>query len=253
MNRKAMQRSAGMFAAIALLAGCGDAGEAAPAASSTAASASANTPAAEPDLAACKPSETADEDYRERKAPIPVPPAFDGLVRSDMDHFAVSTANGHTICVDTGWMEGIEDAKASHDQRFLSFAWGGYEAFGFIVVDRSGLGQVIETGTAPLSPPGGMRFASVDLSESAFGGFNAFGVWQIEPVGLRPLAKVEEGMPSGDWRLEGWAGDGCVNLSVIPNDRYPSDAGLVDITTRDPWHATEAEKWALKPGACPKP
>lgn len=237
-----MRVYAASLAAISLLAGCGDAGEAAPA---------TNPATSRPDLAACPPSELADEEYRERKAPIPLPPAFEGLALSDMDHFAVSTANGGTVCVDTGWMEGIEGAKISHDRRFLAFAWGGYEAFGYVVVDRSGSGQVIETGTAPLSPPGGMRFASVDFSESAFGGFNAFGVWQIEPEGLRLLAKVEDGVPSGDWRLEGWAGDHCVNLSVLPSEDYPADAGDYDTAPRDPWFAAESAQWKPKPGTCP--
>lgn len=249
MRNADLRRNAGMLAAIALLAGCGDAGEAAPSAPATQAAVAVAT--TEPDLAACSPSELTDEDYRERKTPIPIPPAFEGLVKSDMDHFAVSTATGRTICVDTGWMEGIEDAKVSHDQRFLAFAWGGYEAFGYVLVDRSGNGQVLETGTAPLSPPTGTRFASVDFSESGFGGFNAFGVWDIEPVGLRQLAKVEEGVPSGDWRLEGWAGDNCVNLSVLLSEDYPEDVANYDTAPRDPWHAAQSGKWALKPGACP--
>lgn len=112
---------------------------------------------------------------------------------------------------------------------------------------------MIETGNAPLAPPSGMRFASVDLSESGFGGFNAFGVWQIERVGLRELAKVQDGLPAGDWRIAGWAGDECVNLSLLPIDRQPSDAGDFEIAERDPWFAAEASGWTPAPGACPTP
>lgn len=249
-----MRRLTGFLAFAALLAGCGAKDEAS-AAASPAASAAPAAPAvatAPPDLKACPKSELADEDYRERKRPIPIPDAFAGLATSDMDHIAVSTVDGGTVCVDAGWMEGIENAKASPDKRFLSFDWGGYEAFGFIVVDRTGKGQVIETGTAPLAPPGGMRFASLDLSESGFGGFNAFGVWQIEPVGLKQLAKVQDGFPAGEWRLDGWEGDRCVNFSVLPFDRYPEDVSQAQSAPRDPWHAAEAKTWKPMPGPCPK-
>lgn len=241
-----MKRKAAVLALMIVVAGCG---------SSASDPAQAEAPRAEAkalDLAQCARSDLADENYRERKAPIPVPPVFAGMVASDMDHFAVSTMTGGTVCVDTGWMEGIEGAKASPDQRFLAFAWGGYEAFGYIVVDRTGEGQVIETGVAPLAPPTGMRFASLDLSESGFGGFNALGVWQIEPVGLRPLAKVEEGFPHGDWRMEGWAGDHCINLSVFPIDRPLEDGQSLESAPRDPWFVAEAKGWKPTPGRCPQ-
>ena len=238
-----MSRVIATLALAAVLAGCGGA------APETAAAEQAGT--ALPDLASCPKSEMVDEDYRERKTPIPLPPAFAGMAATDMDHLAVSTWSGDTVCVDMGWTEMIENPKASPDGRFLAFDWGGYEAFGHIVVDRSGKGQVVETGTAPLAPPTGMRFASIDFSESAFGGFNAFGVWQIEPVGLHLLAKVEAGFPSGDWRLESWAGDRCVNLSVVPIDRPSGDPDNED-TPRDPWFAAETRNWKPAPGRCPQ-
>lgn len=241
-----MRRLSTTCAVLALLCGCGKA----EGGSSAAAAATAGPTT--PDLAACPASDLADEDYRERADPIPVPPEFAGLVGSDMDHFAISTLSGSTICVDTGWMEAIDGAKASSDQRFLSFDWAGYEAFGHIVVDRSGPGQVIETGNAPLAPPSGLRFASIDLSESGFGGFNAFGVWQIETVGLRELAKVQVGLPAGDWRIAGWAGDECLNLSLLPIERQPGDAEDFETAARDPWFAAEASGWTPAPGVCPK-
>lgn len=230
-----------MLASLAMLGGCIEVDRV-----------SAATTANAPDLAACPASELVDEDYREREAPIPVPTEFAGMVETSMDHFAISTFSGSTVCVDTGWMEAIEGAKVSADQRFLSFEWAGYEAFGYIVIDRSGTGQVIETGNAPLASPSGIRLASVDLSESGFGGFNAFGVWQIESAGLRELAKMQDGLPAGDWRIAGWAGDECVNLSLLPIERQPSDAGDFETAARDPWFAAEASGWTPAPGACPK-
>ncbi len=230
--------------AFALLWGCGIAEQASAAATATGATM--------PDLATCPASDLADEDYRERAAPIPVPPELAALVKSDMDHFAISTLSGSTICVDTGWMEAIDGAKSSFDQRFLSFEWSGYEAFGHIVVDRSGQGQVVETGNAPLAPPSGLRFASIDLSESGFGGFNAFGVWQVETLGLRVLAYVQDGLPAGDWRVTGWSGDACVNISFLPIERQPGDAESFETAARDAWFASEASGWAPAPGVCPK-
>lgn len=237
-----MRGLSAIFVSLALLGGCSEVDGVSAATTSTGA----------PDLAACPVSDLADEDYREREGPIPVPPEFGGLVASNMDHFAVSTFSGSTICVDTAWMETIDGANVSPDGRFLAFDWAGYEAFGHIVIDRSGSGQVIETGNAPLASPSGTRLASIDLSESGFGGFNAFGVWQIEAVGLRELAKVQDGLPAGDWRMAGWSGDRCINLSLLPIERQPSEAGDLDTAARHPWFAAESKGWTLAPGQCPQ-
>lgn len=228
-----------VLGAIALLAGCGPSEAAA-----------RRSPA--PSLARCPAVKPVDDpEMLQRRRPIPVPPALAGLMVSDRERFAVSTMAGGTICIDASWWEEIGDAKVSHDRRFVAFDWSGYESFGHLVVDRSGKGMALDTGIAPLAPPTGRRFAAIDLSESAFGALNAFGVWQIEPVGLRQLAKIDEGLPGGDWAIDGWASDSCINLSLVPSDRQPDDATALAIIRRDPWFAAEASGWRPRPGRCP--
>jgi len=248
-----MRGTIGILAFAALLGGCGSADETpAPAPSPSAlALASASVPA-EPDLAQCKEGKMADSELLERKQPLAVPPQFEGIAKSNLTQFAVSAMAGNTICVDTSWIESIETPKLSPDGRFLAFGWLGYEAFGYVVVDRSGKGQVIDTGNAPLSPPSGMRFAAIDLGEAGFGALNAFAVWDIEPTGLKQVAHFDEGLPSGEWRIDGWQGDDCVKLAVLPLDRFPADGSDIDKVPRDPWFAAKKNKWKPAAGSCPK-
>jgi hypothetical protein len=245
-----MRQTIGLIAIAALLGGCGSQaepttptetvrkrGDAAPAA----------TP--EPDLAACPKAEPIDE--RTRTKPIPVPAAFRGLAASSMDHFAFTTLYGSIVCVDTTWLESIDEAKLSDDGRFASFNWAGYEAFGHVIVDRAGKGQVLDTGNPPVASPSGRLLAAVDLSESGFGSLNAFAVWEVRPAGIRQVAEQTEGFPSGDWRIEGWQDESCVRLSVVPLERQPEDYRDMDTAPRDPWSAAEANGWRPAPGSCP--
>lgn len=236
---------------VALVAGCGP--EAPRQDAAAGASPKAAAPAEpRPSLARCPAVKPVDEpEMLQRKAAIPVPSALTGLMVSDKERFAFAARDGDPICIDASWWEGIAEAKVSQDQRFIQFDWSGYESFGHMLIDRSGKGMAVETGVAPLAPPTGRRFAAVDLSESGFGGLNAFAVWQIDPVGVRELAKVDTGLPAGDWALEGWTGDDCVNLSVVPVDRQPDNVGDLDKAARDPWFAAEAKGWKPEPGRCP--
>lgn len=219
------------------------------AASSAAPSASASVAAvAKGDLAACPAAKPADT--LERTRPLALPRSADGLYAADRDRIAVSTMEGGTVCADVAWVGQIQDAKVSPDKRFIAFDWMGYESFGHMIIDRSGKGQVLETGNAPLAPPTGRRFASVDLSESSFGALNAFAVWDIESSGLREIAKFSEGLPAGDWKLENWSGDSCVNLSVLPVERQPSDAADFENARRDPWYAAAKNGWKPEAGSC---
>ncbi|OYW45481.1 MAG: hypothetical protein B7Z08_12730 [Sphingomonadales bacterium 32-68-7] len=206
------------------------------------------TAAPEPDLAAC-PKALANEE-RMRSTPLAIPAAF-GRAKADLDHIAVAAESGNTLCVDTSWIEEIVSPRASADGRFLSFAWHGYESFGHVLIDRSGEGQVIDTGETPRASPSGRRFAAVDLGEAGFGALNAFGVWDVRQVGLRQIAKVSEGLPSGDWRLAGWQGEDCVRLALLPSDRLPEDVADLDRAPRDPWFASESNAWKPLPGSCP--
>ena len=249
---RGMRGTIGMLALAAVLGGCGSAEETpTPGPSPTALVIASARTQPEPDLAQCKEGKMADSELLERKQPLAVPPQFDGIAKSNLTQLAVIAMDGNTICVDTSWIESIETPKLSPDGRFLAFGWLGYEAFGYIVVDRSGKGQVIDTGNAPLAPPSGMRFAAVDLGEAAFGALNAFAVWDIQKTGLKQVGHFDEGLPNGDWRIDGWQGDACVKLSVLPLDRYPVD-GEVDKAPRDPWFAAEKNRWKPAAGSCPK-
>ena len=235
---------------IALIAGCGP--EAPRQQAASAATPKPRTAESRPSLARCPAVKPIDiPDMLVRKGPIPVPPALAGLMVSDMQRLALVSRTGRPLCIDAAWWDRIDAVKVSPDHRFVQFDWMGYESFGHLVIDRTGPGMVVETGISPLAPPTGRRFAAVDLSESAFGALNALAVWQIEPVGIRQLAKFDQGMPSGDWSVDGWQGDGCVQLSVVPVDRQPGFAPDLAKAPRDPWFALEASGWKPAPGRFP--
>lgn len=246
-----MRHFTGLIAIAALLAGCDSEAQPVPAeAPNELAATPSATATPEPDLAACPKAEPIEE--RIRTKPIPVPAAFEGMAASSMDHFALTTLEGSTVCVDTTWLESIDDAKLSDDGRFASFSWLGYEAFGHVIVDRSGKGQVVDTGNPPAWSPSRERLAAADLSESGFGSLNAFAVWDLRPAGLRQVAEVNEGLPSGDWRIDGWQGESCVKLSLVPSERYPADHRDLEKTPRNPWFAAEADGWRPAAGSCPR-
>ncbi|MEQ1543411.1 MAG: hypothetical protein ABL926_14320 [Novosphingobium sp.] len=209
--------------------------------------------AVRPDLSVCpKVKRDNEEGLLERTAPLPVPAAFAPMVASDMNHFAVTTLAGHTGCVDVRWMEAVEGMALSKDQRFLSFGWSGYEAFGHIVVDRADGANAFETGDVPVWSRTGKRFAAIDVSESGFGGLNGFGVWEAGSAGITQLVIHTDGLPPGDWRMGAWSGDSCVNLSLVPSERIPSDANALARTPRDPWFASADRTWKPQAGTCPK-
>jgi hypothetical protein len=71
--------------------------------------------------------------------------------------------------------------------------------------------EPIETGVTPIFSPSGRRFASVDVSEAAFGAFEALGVWEVNEDSIRNLVRIEDLLERGyDWRLVRWASDDCI-------------------------------------------
>ncbi len=199
-------------------------------------------PAARPDPARC-PALTRDDEngLLERKAPLPVPAALAGVVAADMNQFAVTTLGGGHGCIDVRWMEQAGPVTLSADQRFLTFAWQGYEAFGFVVFDRSGKGQEVDTGTQPAWSPSRAHFAAVDLGEAAFGALNGFGVWAVQPTGIKELSIQADGLPMGEWQITGWRGEQCVALTRQGHEG-----------PRESWFASAAQGWKLQAGSCPK-
>lgn len=207
-----------------------------------------------PDLAACPRPVSPDGGERQRSHPLPVPAALGGILKASVLNYAVATLDGSTLCIDISWMESAEKIALLGDGRFLSFDWLGYESFGHKLVDRSGKGQVVDTGVAPVFSPSRGRLTAADLSESGFGALGAFAVWQVTPIGLRQIANVTEVPDMLDWRIDGWAGEDCVKLSAIPFDKAPADGDYTKVArTRYVAQGTPGT-WRIGPaakGSCP--
>ncbi len=171
--------------------------------------------AARPDLAKCERLDPAEREAGGREAPLPIPPQFAAFAAADMDHVAVSTQAGATICADARYQDSALDFRTYQDGRFLGYAWYGYEANGFQLFDRAGEGKVIDTGAAPVFSPSGKRFGSVEWSASGFGALNAVLVMEVLPGGLKELTRFEQ-LPelSGDWHIERWRGEDCFELTA---------------------------------------
>lgn len=152
-----------------------------------------------------------------------MPSQFAAMARANHDNMAVSTLNGATHCVDVRDMNKGDDFGLSRDGRFFTFRWYADESGGFILVDRTGRGQTVDTGDRPAFSPSHQKFAAIEISESGFGSLNGFAVWQADPVGVRRLAFLDNLPRMSDWRLDGWAGEACINISAIPMDKYPEN------------------------------
>ncbi|MDR2858297.1 MAG: hypothetical protein LBV50_10685 [Novosphingobium sp.] len=206
----------------------------------------AAVPARAPSLAACakpKMPNTA----RERKRPLPVPAGLRAIVKADLDHYAIATLGGGTVCVDTSWMESMEGFTGSQNGRFLSFGWHGYEAFGHMFIDRAGRGQAVDTGVAPSFSPSRALMAAVEISESTFGSLNAFAVWRIEASGVREIGRVEDLPSMFDWRIDRWAGESCIALSALPLDAEEARKAPRTRFVARP----KGRGWSVGRGTCP--
>jgi hypothetical protein len=200
--------------------------------------------AAAPNLAACPPVQQAEGWERERRRPLAVPVTLRTMLRSDLLHYAVATLGGSTVCLDTSFMESADKLALSPDGRFLSFGWLGYESYGHIVVDRAGKGAVIETGVAPHFSPSRRFFAAADQTESEFGSLSGLAVWRVDAAGTTEVGRVDELPRMNDWRIDGWNGESCIDLSAVPFEesanaprvRFHAGPG------KDGWHVARSAK-----------
>ncbi|MCJ2178167.1 hypothetical protein [Novosphingobium album (ex Hu et al. 2023)] len=188
--------------------------------------AAAKAPAASgPDLSSCGAYRPEEGDMElERNSPLPVPPALQGMASANVDYMAVSALSGATLCILTREMESIEPPSLSADRRFFGFEWSGYEAGGYILVDRAGRGTIVETGARPVASPGGTRLASIEWSASGFGSLNGVLVLGVTRENLVELARMKD-LPEGDdWQIDRWLGEDCFEISSLPMDEGEADA-----------------------------
>lgn len=174
-----------------------------------------------PDLRACPPATQPEGWERERTTPLPVPAALRGVLKADLLHFAVATLRGGTVCAETSWIERAENLSLTADGRFVSFGWLGYESYGHLMIDRTGKGQVIETGVAPVFSPSRRHFAAADQTESEFGSLSGLAVWEVGRAGTTEIGRINELPRLHDWRIDRWAGESCIELSAVPLDQPP--------------------------------
>jgi hypothetical protein len=206
----------------------------------------ATTPATAPNLASCARPKTPNSDL-ERKRPLPIPAGLRAILNADLEHYAIATLNGGTVCIDTSWIESVGDIAGSPDRRFVTYAWNGNEAYGYKFVDRAGRGQVIDTGAAPTFSPSHMLLAAVEMSESGFGSLNAFAVWRVEASGVREIGRVEDLPSMSDWRIDRWTGESCVALSALPLDAEQASKPARTRYAARP----RSSGWSVSKGACP--
>jgi hypothetical protein len=155
-----------------------------------------------------------------------VPARLASFVTATETTVTVARNTGMPACIDITY--GEIDAWDSFAQgRLLGVGISGHEYNSYLVVDRHGAGEPIETGRAPVFSPSGKRFASVDVSEAAFGAFEALGVWELAENSIRNLVTIEDLLDRGyDWRSERWASDECVAFSTA------ADPTGIDLTER---------------------
>jgi hypothetical protein len=195
------------------------------AANETTASGPVNAAMAAPLHGMCKDVPLNKDAWLERRGPIQIPAQLNHLAASSLTSLTVAGEGQRPpICIDISWYEDVQNiALLTPDQRFLGFDGIGNESGGYVVIDRRGEPQEIETGTTPLFSPSGRLFASAEWSESGFGNFNDIGIWEITDGGTKRLFNIPEAQSAifsdtGDWRVEKWKGENCVLLSMVRSD-----------------------------------
>lgn len=171
-----------------------------------------------------------------------------GIVKSSPTLLGVSTLGGATHCIDVRLMSSVDRMELLQGGRFVSFGWKGYQALGYpadghLLIDRAGAGQHIDTGDKPVFSPSGLLAASAYQSETAFAQVDGLAIWQVAPTGLVRVTSVDKLPDMRDWRVEGWGGESCINLSAQPFTRKGATPGRSRFTAKkvgSTWDVTEA-------------
>lgn len=160
----------------------------------------------------------------EAPKPVPsIPASLARIVRAETaDRLVVTGLDGGEIAIDIEWYEPAE-FKLFPGGRYLGFTYGGYEAFGYVLVDRAMPGKtaVFDTGHEPVFSPDGRFAAAAEASESGFGNLNGVALWEILP-GSTVRRFFTDALPFGwEWQVGKWAGLDCVTISAISEDWAP--------------------------------
>lgn len=253
-----MKRMIALGLAMAVAA-CGEGPSGEPVGSSPAADNSATTSPPSFDLAACEARQPDDDGYFYGNAPVAAPPEAGAVMVSGTKAFMVSTQTGETMCHSLAWISVFESADWLLSDRLLGMEYSGYESFGYLLVDRAGSGRIVDTGARPVFSPDGRLLAALQLSEAGWGGMEGFALWQVEPDGLRELTRqvADEtndwvppapfAIPAHDWRIEGWRGKDCLDISA---QRWLTEPPYGDAEGRSSFFASATNGWRVSEGTC---
>jgi hypothetical protein len=169
-----------------------------------------------------------------------IPAELAAFVTATETTITVQRDSGTPACIDIAYGE-VDAWDSLADGRLLGVGISGHEYNSYLVVDRNTSADPLETGAKPVFSHSGRRFASVDVSEAAFGAFEALGVWEVTDTSIRNLATLEELLDRGyDWRLERWVSEDCLVFSTA------ADPSGVDPETRKFHELSLAERSALR-------
>jgi hypothetical protein len=157
--------------------------------------------------------------------PIPqIPDGLSGIVRAASSSLVeVKSLAGTAIPVNISWYE-PSDFEVFADGRYLGFAYGGYEAYGYILVDRAMTGEaaVLATGQKPTFSPDGRFIAAAELSEAGYSNLEGVALWEVLPNRTQQRFFTDDLPLAWDWRIDRWASPTCASLSAISPDVQPS-------------------------------
>lgn len=170
----------------------------------------------------------------------------------------VQGIGGKPGCVALSWIDEISGLELSRDKRFLGFETSGFEAMGYVVVDRVS-GAQVEVGGRPTFSDDWTRLISAQTDITAMDGDKGIGVWEVRDDRFVALAYLPmETLPSGQtFQVDRWVGNACVEISSTSNEdeEGPESAqdapdGRADMAAIRYFRlAPEAGKWRLKEAA----
>ncbi|MFZ1744263.1 MAG: hypothetical protein WAT93_15555 [Pontixanthobacter sp.] len=207
-----------------------------------------------PDIAQCNrlPVPAADDELMTREASLELPADWKSFADVSFNWVGVKTKLDYTHCINVSWVDYADNFERLND-RFVGFDWSGYESGGYIMVDTEWTGFDLETGARPVFTADGSRFASINYSDSGFGAFEGFAIWDVLPAKLTPVHVVTNIPNLQDWRIDRWEDESCIHLSAIENDQMIDDWDNRGAIPRIHYVAGSPTGWILAAGSnCPR-